>query len=234
MAIRYFGGKTRTCKQIAEVIEQQRENNQKFISPFLGGAWVESLIGGDKECYDKHPYLIEMYKELQRGWIPPTKLSKEEYLHIKDNKDENPHLTGFVGFGCSFAGKWFGGYAKDKSDRNYCLNAHNSIIKKMDGLMDSYFDCKDYKDLNPDNSIIYCDPPYKGTTQYSKKLVGDFDTDEFWDIMRKWSKNNIVLISEYEAPDDFEVVWQQEVKLDIRDKNNEKKKRIEKLFKYIK
>ena len=28
--------------------------------------------------------------------------------------DENPALTGFVGFGCSFGGKWWGGYAKDK------------------------------------------------------------------------------------------------------------------------
>lgn len=175
-----------------------------------------------------------MYKALQDGWTPPTELTGEEYIHIKDNQDEQPHLTGFVGFGCSFAGKWFGGYAKDSSGRNYCLNAHNSILKKVENglLKDSEFICCDYKELKPDNMIIYCDPPYKGTTQYDKNIVGEFDSDEFWDTMRKWSENNTVLISEYDAPEDFEIVWQKEVKLDIRDKNNEKQQRIEKLFKF--
>ena len=37
-----------------------------------------------------------------------------------------------------------------------------------------------------------------------------FDTEEFWEIMRKWSKNNIVLISEMDAPEDFVEVWNME------------------------
>ena len=61
--------------------------------------------------------------------------------------------------------------------------------------------------------------------------TGEFNHDEFWDIMRKWSKDNTVLISEYSAPEDFEIVWEKQVKLDIRDKNNKKQKRTEKLFK---
>jgi hypothetical protein len=31
-------------------------------------------------------------------------------------------------------------------------------------------------------------------------------------------------------PDDFQCLWSQEIKLDIRDSENKKKKRIEKLF----
>jgi DNA adenine methylase len=230
--LRYFGGKTRTCKQIAKVLNEYRKEGQRFLSPFVGGGWVEQLLEHPKECYDKHPYLIAMYKALQNGWIPPKELIKEEYDYIKDNQDEKPYLTGFVGFGCSFAGKWFGGYAKDNTDRNYCLNAHNSILDKMVNMKNTYFDCKDYKELNPENCLIYCDPPYAGTTQYSKQLLGDFDSSEFWDIMRKWSIHNTVIISEYNAPEDFECIWQQEVKLDIRDKNNKKKERIEKLYTY--
>lgn len=232
--LRYFGGKTRTCKQIAKVIEENRKENQIFLSPFIGGGWVESLITGEKECYDKHTYLIEMYKTLQNGWMPPTELTKEEYTYIKNNKDEKSYLTGFVGFGCSFAGKWFGGYAKDKTGRNYCLNAHNSILKKMEGLhkQNTYFDCKDYKELNPNGYIIYCDPPYEGTTQYDKNIVSEFNHEEFWNVIREWSKDNTVIVSEYKAPDDFVCIWQQSVKLDIRDKDNKKKKRVEKLFTY--
>lgn len=228
--MRYFGGKTRTCNAISEILQYNLEEGQTFISPFVGGGWVENLIVGNKECYDKHPYLIAMYQELQKGWEPPKELTKEEYDHIKTNPDEKPYLTGFVGFGCSFAGKWFGGYAKDSTGRNFCLNAYNSIMRKMKGFQDTKFECKSYKDINPSGALIYCDPPYAGTTQYSKQLVGDFDSDEFWATMREWSKKNIVVVSEYNAPEDFKCAWEQKVKLDIRDKDNKKKDRVEKLF----
>lgn len=228
--MRYFGGKTRTCKEIAQFLESNRNNGQIFLSPFIGGGWVESLISEPKMCCDKHPYLIAMYKKLQEGWLPPKNISKEEYEHIKTHKDEKPYLTGFVGFGCSFAGKWFGGYAKDKSDRNFCLNAYNSILRKMDGLKKTKFECKNYKELNPVNMLIYCDPPYQGTTQYDRQIVGDFDSNEFWIVMEKWSENNTVFVSEYTAPEKFKCVWFKEIKLDIRDKNNKKMNRTEKIF----
>ena len=154
--MRDIGGKTRTCKQIADIINNLHKNSgQKFLSPFLGGGWVESHVSNqyDKHLNDKHYYLIEMYKALQKGWSPPKNLSKEEYEYIKNNQDEKPYLTGFVGFGCSFAGKWWGGYAKDSTDRNYCLNAHNSIIKKMEDLRGAMFYCQDYKEFNPVNHL---------------------------------------------------------------------------------
>jgi DNA adenine methylase len=231
--MRYFGGKTRICKELAYIINSLRKKDQLFISPFVGGGWVEHLISGPKECYDKHFYLISMYKALQFGWRPPKELSRTEYEYIKGHKDENPALTGFVGFGCSFAGKWFGGYAKDDTGRNYCLNAYNSLMKKFKGLEDAKFECNSYSDLNPHDSIIYCDPPYNGTTQYDKSEVGDFNHDMFWEVVRGWgdkSHNNIVLISEYTAPEGIRCIWEKSVKLDIRDKTNNKKARVEKLF----
>lgn len=231
--MRYFGGKTRTCKQIVHILNTYRKENQIFLSPFVGGAWVEQLLNYPKICCDKHPYLIAMYQELQNGWTPPTEISKEEYYYIKNHPDEKPYLTGFVGFGCSFAGKWFGGYAKDNAGRNYCLNAHNSILEKMKNLQETEFRCVDYRELNPEGCLIYCDPPYEGTTQYSKQVIGDFDSKEFWEVMRKWSLHNTVIISEYTAPDDFTCIWEQEVKLDIRDSKNKKKKRTEKLYKIL-
>ena len=226
--MRYFGGKSRIAKDIVKYLKSIRQKDQLYIEPFVGGGWVMSLMDGKREAYDKHPYLIAMYKALQNGWIPPKNLTKEEYEYIKNNKDEQPYLTGFVGFGCSFAGKWFGGYAHSKN-RNYCLNAHNSILKKMRTMKDVKFECKDYRELNPKNALIYCDPPYQGTTQYGK-IVGDFNSDEFWNKVREWSKNNMVVVSEYKAPDDFVEVWRKETKTDIRNKNNKREKRIEKLF----
>lgn len=236
--MRYFGGKTRTWQDIANIIQCNIPNHQSaFISPFTGGAWIECQIVAKKSLSDKHPYLIKMYQELQKGWEPPTHVSKDQYDYIKNNQDENPALTGFVGFGCSFAGKWFGGYASDASkncgnnQRNFCMNAYNSIMEKMIGLSieDTTFDCKSYEEIIPQNSIIYCDPPYANTTQYSD-VVGNFDSNKFWEIMKMWSKNNMVFISEYTAPKNFKFIWSKNVKLDIRDKNNEKQNRMEKLF----
>ena len=58
--------------------------------------------------------------------------------------------------------------------------------------------------------LIYIDPPYKGTKQYAKNQI---DYDEFYDFCRKLSQNNIVLISEYEMPNDFKCIWEKERKV---------------------
>lgn len=225
--MQYFGGKARIAKEIARVLEQYRKKDQLYIEPFVGAGWVLSQISGKREASDKHPYLISMYKALQNGWTPPKEVSEEEYSKAKNGNCED-HLRGFIGFGCSFSGKWFGGYARSGS-RNYCLNAHNSLMKKLENIKDVTFQCKSFEELTPEKSLIYCDPPYKGTTQYGK-LVGDFDSEVFWDKMRNWSEANTVIISEYNAPDDFEEIWRKEVKTDIRNKNNVKEDRLEKLF----
>ena len=50
------------------------------------------------------------------------------------------------------------------------------------------------------NSIIYCDPPYKNTTGYTKS----FDHDSFWQWVR--SCPHPVYVSEYSAPDDIKTI----------------------------
>jgi len=229
--MRYFGGKQRIAKYIIEVLKEYRKDNQIIVEPFVGGCNIISkLCYGVKHCYDINPYLIEMYKAFQNGWIPPKQISEEQYTYIRNNKNEDMALTGFVGIGCSYSGKWFGGYARDKTGRNYCMNAYNSLMKIVDEIKDIHFECADYKTLRYSNALIYCDPPYQKTTGYS--IAPNFNTEEFWDIMRDWSQNNTVIISEYEAPDDFSCIKNIETKLDIRNKNGEKEKRIEKLFIY--
>ena len=67
-----------------------------------------------------------------------------------------------------------------------------------------------FTDLDiPENSIIYCDPPYFGTEQYKNK----FDHILFWDWVRTKSKQgNKVYVSEYNAPSDFVCVWEKKHK----------------------
>ena len=79
--------------------------------------------------------------------------------------------------------------------------------------------------------VIYCDIPYKNTTKYS---VNSFPYDEFYKWAIEMAKDNIVLISEYDMPEEFKCIWQKETKVNFdsnRKSNEDKNKRIEKLFK---
>lgn len=228
--MQYFGGKQRISKQIVEVLNEYRKDNQPLVEPFVGGCNIISKMSGERYCYDINEYLIEMYKAVQNGWTPPAIITEEEYDYIRNNKDKDKPLTGFVGIGCSYSGKWFGGYARNKTGRNYCLNAHNSILKQLNEIRDIKFDCKDYKELEFDGCLIYCDPPYKDTTKYP--IIGEFNTEEFWNVMRNWSKNNTVIISEYEAPYDFECIKEIHTKTDIRNSDGKRENRVERLFRF--
>lgn len=229
--MRYMGGKSRISKQIAEVLNSAINKDTPFVSLFCGSCAIESKVQADVKIFnDKHLYLIAMWQALQNGWTPPDVVTKEEYYRVKANMDENPALTGFVGFGCSFGGKWWGGYAKDKRGDDYCGQAKRSLLKDLSGVVNATFTYLDYKDVEiPDGAVVYCDPPYVNTTGYT---VGQFDTHEFWDYMRQLSKRCGVYISEESAPDDFECIWSKEKIRTLEKSDNVGRVKVEKLFKY--
>lgn len=232
--MRYQGGKSRIAKQLAQTISNiiLRERSLCFVSLFCGSCSVESKVAGfdRKILNDKHEYLIELLNGVKGGYELPDYISEEEYKYIRQHKDENKILTGFVGFGCSFGGKWFGGYARNKTGTNYAAQSKKSLLKDMCNLLDAEFTCKDYRDVElPLGSVVYADPPYDGTTGYGKEK---FDSKEFWNYMRYISKKHIVFISEQNAPDDFVSVWSSPFTrtLDVNKENQFKV--TEKLFVY--
>lgn len=229
-----MGGKSRISKSIAILINTYTDATLPFVSLFCGTCSVESKINNNKKILnDKHEYLIEMFKGLQNGYDLPESISEDEYRSIKQDLNKDKVLSGFVGFGCSFGGKWFGGYARSCKTRDQATESKKSVLKDMEGLKYAEFLNLDYKDVEiPKGSVIYADPPYKDTTMYGSKLK--FDSEEFWDYMRKISIDNFVFISEEQAPDDFECIWEKELyrTLDVN-KNNQPIK-IEKLFLYSK
>lgn len=229
--MRYMGGKSRISKQIAEILNSAIDKDTPFVSLFCGSCAIESKVQADvKILNDKHPYLIAMWQALQNGWMPPDVVTKEEYYRVKANIDENPALTGFVGFGCSFGGKWWGGLASNKKGDNYCARAECSLLKDLPGVQSATFTCLDYRDVEiPDGAVVYCDPPYSNTTGYT---VGQFDTNEFWNYMRQLSKRCNVYISEESAPDDFECIWSKEKVRTLEKNDNVGRVKVEKLFKY--
>ena len=81
----------------------------------------------------------------------------------------------------------------------------------------------DYREVEiPKDSVVYADPPYKGTHQYGNR----FDHDAFWEWCR--TREFPVYISEQEAPDDFVQIFS--VQKTIAFTRSSGKKRNECLF----
>lgn len=232
--MRYLGGKSRLGKRIASVVLQLAEGDEAYyIEPFVGSAGVAEKIvslgfNGDLILADASPDLIHLYHKLQMGWEPPDEVSEREYERWRGEKPSA--MRGFVGYGCSWGGKFFGGYARGEG-RNYAGESKRALLKTINALSHAKFVLSDYKELTlpKERSIIYNDPPYKGTTSY--EATGGFDTGTFWNWVREASKDHLVLTSEYQAPEDFEVVWSKDHTTSIRPKGGNEK-RAEGLFRW--
>lgn len=231
--MQYFGGKYRIAKDIAEVINKEI-NNMDYVEPFCGACNVIGKVktSGKRYAYDINKYLIEMWQSVQEGWVPPTKISEDEYCFFKSNKEYNPSVTGFVGFACSFSGKWFGGYARNSRGDNFAKNGSNSLVKQSKEIDGVVFNQSDYRNLSFKNKFIYCDPPYKDTTGYSGY---EFNYDEFLVWVKEQSKDNIVIVSEYleNVPNGATILWKKDSKKEIRNKENTRQNTTEVLWKYI-
>jgi len=222
-----MGSKNRIAKHILPIMLEHRKEGQYWVEPFVGGANMIDKVEGLRIGNDSHVYLIALLKALQNGWIPPTQVTKEYYYEIKSNPDSyKPEVVGFVGFLCSFGGKWWGGYAKNTKGDNYAERGSRVLSKqaiKLNGI--SFCSCSYHGLIIPKNSLIYCDPPYEGVTGYK----GKFDHMLFWQWCRdKSNEGHTVFISEYNAPEDFTCLKVVQHKT-ILDKNSQYK-RIEKLF----
>lgn len=239
--IKYMGSKSRVAKYIVPIIQDRIETYglNTYIEPFCGGANIVDKVKCEtKIASDKNKYLIALFKNLDKIETLPDFITKDHYSEVRDCFNEGERYypdwyIGAVGFLASYNGRFFdGGYSglvktKEGTERNYYREAKDNLLKQIPNLKDIIFDCCDYRCYSDViDCVIYCDPPYKGTKQYGTSK--DFDHDEFWNWCRDMSERNIVLISEHNAPPDFECVWEQEVKRTID--NNKRVKAVEKLF----
>lgn len=232
--MKYMGSKNRIAKHILPIILKDRKENQYYVEPFVGGANIIDKVDGNRIGADFNEYVASMWIMLEQGWVPKKYHTKEEYVFIKKNKDLKKHITGYIGINCSYSGTWFGGFAgivdTKGGIRNYQTEAYNNTMKQIPNIKGVIFKHSSYQDLEiPPNSIIYCDPPYQGTTKYKD----DFNHDEFWGWCRsKSTQGHQVFISEYNAPADFECVYEKEVSSSLRANGivSGNKKSVEKLF----
>ena len=228
--MRYFGGKAKISVPLSAFLNSQLKDEMSFYDLFAGSCNVISKIDGNRTRYanDMHKELIAMWQYVLDGGELPTEITAAQYQEIKQSETAPDWLKGFVGFGCSFAGKWWGGYAKCKRGDDYVSQARNSTLKKASTMVGVTFTHGSYKDVVPKpNSMLYCDIPYRNTTGYSP---GSFSHDEFYSWALAMSHlSHTVLVSEYlhNLPDGWKVVWQHESKKCIRDRDGVQQPTIE-------
>lgn len=206
--MQYMGGKSRCAKWLREHITPLAVGCHTYLEPFLGGA--NSFVALSSLCptrytSDADENVVVLWKAVSRGWHPPNAISRERYVELRTQVYPSP-LKSFVGFGCSFGGKWFGGYAANARGRNYCGTAARSIEAARGVFAGTEVLLASYEEWGVDVGpgwLVYCDPPYQGTQGYGR----GFDSPRFWAVMRAWaSRGAVVVVSEYAAPDDFTLV----------------------------
>ena len=164
-----------------------------------------------------------MWKSLTNGKEFPKHIDKTFYDKVRDcsygrNNDYEDDLVGWVGFMASFNGRFFdGGYSghnallKSGKQRDYITENINNTLKQVEKLKNVEWYSGDYYNCTlPENSLIYCDPPYQGTKQYSTSK--NFDYEMFYNWCRAMKEDgHTVFVSEYNMPSDFKCIWQKEV-----------------------
>lgn len=228
--MKYMGSKARHAKEILPIILADRKPDQWYVEPFVGGANMIDKVSGNRIGADKNFFLIELLKSVRDGWVPPSDVSEEDYAKAKFSDDAK--YKAFVGFCVSYSGKWFGGYARGNdgngSPRNYADEQKRHLLKQSKGLIGVDFRCVEFDNLLiPNGSIIYCDPPYAGTTKYA---TGAFDHSYFWAWCEsKSNEGHNVFVSEYAAPEGWKCVWEKTVNNTLT-KDTGSKQGVERLF----
>lgn len=220
----YQGSKNRFSKFIVPILQKYiTENNiTTFIDCFCGGANIVDKIKCETRiASDYNEDLIALLKYVQKDnnlIIAPSECSFEHYVDVRSNRNTGKYLQEYValiGYCASYGGRYFdGGYGKDpKGKRNIYVERVENLKEQAPSLNGIEFYCRDYKeylDMGIKNALFYLDPPYKGTKQYDKQNI---NYNEFYDFCRELSKDNIVVISEYNMPDDFICIWEKQRKV---------------------
>jgi DNA adenine methylase len=214
--VQYLGGKSRLSRWLAAAINPCRRGERVVWDAFCGGLSMSAELckRGPVITSDANLALISLYRAVAAGWDPPAMVTEDEYKRGRVLPDTDP-MKAFLGFGCSFGGKWFGGYARSKdpkdgrSKRGYASQARNGLLEDVGALVAAggvIVHCN-FLEIDPADPevaddardlVLYLDPPYAGTTGYDG--VAAFDHARFWSRVRQWAALTDVFVSEYRAP----------------------------------
>ncbi len=247
--MRYQGGKTRLAKTITKYINADL-HEKDYYEPFVGANNILPLLQlkGEAYCSDANKYVIAYHVQRKLiGWTPfkefegkdesKIKAAHKECRDLVRGKIETSKYTfGFCGYilnQCSFGSDFNGGFI-NREGKSYYKGVHDffKYREKIIYKKNWNFETKNYLDVRPKNSVIYLDPPYEGTSKYQFGI----NHEEFWNYVREVAKDNIVYVSEQNAPPEFTPIWEKETTRTLNHFNNDKQNKktaIEKLYRIV-
>lgn len=209
--MQYIGSKRRLVKYLKPIIESYLKPGMKYLEPFVGGANMITEIDWDKKIgVDINAPLINLLIHFRDNDPKFFNVSKEQYYYFKEKykNGADDWIIGYVGFFAGYLSIFYGSYDNRES---YTKASFNSLYNqsKKDGFKKIKFINASFELLKITNSLIYLDPPYRNTTKYS--YTDPMDYDLLWKKCWEWSNdNNIILLSELEAPDFFDCLFKKD------------------------
>ena len=245
--MKYMGSKNRIAKHLIPIMiaEADSKGITTFIDCMVGGAnLIDKVPTRFKRVgYDINEHVIMALIDIRDNVDKlPTEVSEECYKSLRGTPPAS--ITSWIRFVCSFGGKFENGYARDRQGnppRNFASEGVRNSKKQSPNIQGIQFICDSYKNLTFENSLVYCDIPYKSTTSYK---TSPFDYEHFYQwCIEQYVNGNVVFISEYEMPEQieqggkvykFECVWQGEVKTNFASgRKQATHNAVEKLFKVV-
>lgn len=220
----YIGGKAR-AKWLYPFLNHEHFNNLDYIEPFVGKANVLMNIK-NKRSYtasDNEPMIINLLQNIQANNLSYPFIEKEEYLKLKSNPSLDYNKACFAAYTYVYLGEKFTAYFDGRwiPRTNYYSKLHNNPVFQSAKI--SVADYRIYEGV--ENAIIYCDPPYAGT---SVRYGEYFENEKFWEWVKELSKKNFVFVTEYNAPSFMMPIFQKRQTISFM--RNKGSHRIEKLF----
>ena len=217
----YQGSKARIVGDILPIMLKDMHPGMAFVDGFCGGC---SVIQNVPQTYrrianDNNRYLIAMWSKLTTtDWKPPTTIEKPFYAKVRESWHKNDGAfddatIGWVGFMASWNGRFFdGGYSSHNAGgRDYIAENIRNTMRQIDDLKGVEWQSCSFENVTmPHGSLVYYDPPYRGTSSYA--TAKGFDHYRFYDWARQMKRDgHTVYISEYDMPGDFKIVWQKQI-----------------------
>lgn len=233
--MKYMGSKNRIAKHILPIMlkEMEEKGYTTWVEPFVGGGNMIDKVPESytRVGYDLNGHVIQALLDIRdKVKELPESFTCEDRKHWKLQQPTT--LKSWACIVTSFGADLNGGYSRESGsdDTTFCGYGKRNALKQSPKIQSVDFICASYKDVKVTNSLIYCDPPYQGTTGYK---TGAFNHEEFFQWCRDMkSKGNSMFISEYNAPNDFELVWEGEVKTNFSStRKTATHNAVEKLFK---
>lgn len=222
--MKYMGSKNRIARHILPIMLEQAKKSgiTTWVEPFVGGGnMIDKVPPSFKRIgIDSNPHAIEALTAI-RDLVHklPDRLSEAEYRAIIGSAHASPIIS-WLRFVASFGGKLDNGYAREagSDESTFVGYGKRNAQKQSPRLQDVELISGDYQKCNHmTRCIIYCDPPYAGTTSYK---TDKFDHDKFWNWCYMMAQHNLVFISEYAAPNDFQCIWEGEIKTNFASKRS--------------